>query len=179
MSDAWPTWATAYVEVVDADPGWPAYAADLIAPLGHRCARWLDGEVEHVGSTAVPGLPAKPIVDLMAPVRSLTKAREADGVLSADGWHLVPPHLDDRPWRRFYVLPEGDQRLAHLHLVERQHPRWTEVLAFRDALRADPGLAAEYAAIKRDVAARFADDREGYTQAKSDFVERVVARARP
>lgn len=173
-ADAWPTWATATVEVVAPDPGWAHLAERLAADLNRRCAPWLDGEVEHIGSTAIPGLPAKPIVDLMAPVTRLAETPEADRRLMDGGWELVPPKLDGRPWRRFYVLPEGDHRSAHLHLVERGHPRWREVVAFRDALLADASLAARYAAIKREAADRFGDDREAYTRAKSAFVQRVV-----
>ncbi len=79
----------------------------------------LDGPAEHIGSTSVPGLPAKPIVDLMAPIASLSSGHaEADSVLADAGWQLVPPELDNRPWRRFYALPHGTKRAAHLHLVE-------------------------------------------------------------
>ncbi len=173
-ADAWPTWATAPIEVVAHDPGWAELAATLATDLDRRCAPWLDGEVEHVGSTAIPGLPAKPIVDLMAPVRHLAETPAADSPLSVAGWELVPPALDERPWRRFYVQPEGDRRVAHLHLVERGHARWREVVTFRDALLVDAALAAEYAAIKREAAVRFGEDREAYTAAKSSFIQRVV-----
>lgn len=132
----------------------------------------------HVGSTAVPGLAAKPVVDLMAPVRSLTASEEADAVLAGCGWRLVPPDLDQRPWRRLHVLPEDDRRLAHLHLIEPDHPRWHEALAFRDRLRREPDLAAEYARLKRQAARRHGRDREVYTQAKSAFVEAVLRRQR-
>lgn len=144
MSEAWPTWARQSVEISETDPGWERHAAELLADLERRLAYWLAGHVEHVGSTAMPGLAAKAIIDLMAPVSSLIDSGRADDVLAEAGWHLVPPELDQRPWRRMHVLPDGERRLAHLHLVEPTHPRWRDVLLFRDRLRLHPELVAEY-----------------------------------
>jgi GrpB-like predicted nucleotidyltransferase (UPF0157 family) len=174
VSQDWPAWATQPVEIVEPDPNWPGLASQLIVDLRVRLAPWLGGEVEHVGSTAVPNLPAKPILDLMAPIRSLDRAAESDTTLAEAGWELVPPELDQRRWRRFHVLPDGDRRFAHLQLVERTHPMTVEVLAFRDALRADAAAAAEYATLKRRLAATSADDREAYTRAKSTFVRSIL-----
>ena len=131
--------------------------------------------IHHVGSTAVPGLAAKPIIDLLAIVESLEDTWGAHDTLTEAGWELVPPELDDRPWRRMFVLPDGDRRVAHLHFVRADHPRARETLAFRDTLRRDPSLADEYAHLKRRAATTHHDDREAYTEAKSAFVARVVA----
>lgn len=90
----------------------------------------------------------------------------------------MPPELDGRPWRRFFVLAEGSRRRAHLHLVERDHRRWQDALTFRDALSAQPETAAAYAALKRELARRYPDDREAYSAAKTAFVEKVLAAAR-
>lgn len=174
MSDHWPAWATQKVEIVDWDPTWEPRARGLIADVGQRLDRWLAGPVEHVGSTAVQGLAAKPVLDLLAPVDSLPAAPGADDVLAEAGWQLVPPELDRRPWRRMYVLPEDDRRLAHLHLVEREHPRWRQILEFRDRLRRHPELAREYAEVKRLAARVHPDDREAYTEAKSAFVASAI-----
>lgn len=177
MTEDWPTWATEKVEILDWDPSWAQRASELISDLDDSLARWLVGPIEHIGSTAVPGLAAKPVIDLMAPVGSLAGAAEADEVLMEAGWELVPPELDQRPWRRMYVMPDGDRRLAHLHLIEPEHPRWREVLLFRDRLRQDPQLVQRYQHIKRLAARAHPDDREAYTKAKSDFVEHVVGRS--
>lgn len=170
----WPAWATAPIEVVDPDPDWAEQGARLAQAMGDLLASWLVGPVEHVGSTAVPGLPAKPIIDLLAPVRSLDDARAASRGLRVAGWSLVPPDLDGRPWRRLYVLPDGDRRLAHLHLVASDHPRVARTVLFRDRLRADPDLAEAYGRLKRDAAAAHRDDREAYTRAKTAFIDEVV-----
>jgi GrpB-like predicted nucleotidyltransferase (UPF0157 family) len=174
MAGEWPAWATEPVRVEPFDPAWLGRAEGLCRDLRLRLAPWLDGEVEHVGSTAVPGLPAKPTVDLMAPVVSVQGAAAADAVLAEAGWSLVPPELDQRPWRRFYVLPEGARRVAHLHLVSQHGDRWGQVLAFRDRLRARPDLARQYAERKVDLARRHPHDREAYTDGKATFIERAL-----
>jgi GrpB-like predicted nucleotidyltransferase (UPF0157 family) len=175
----WPAWATAPIELVPPDPSWSRRAVDLAADVARRMGPSLEGAVEHVGSTAVPGLVAKPILDLLAPVRSLAVARDVHRRLIDAGWELVPPELDARPWRRLYVLPAGDRRLAHLHLVEYTHPRAAELLRFRDELRRRPELVAGYARHKAAAAAAHADDREGYTAAKSSFVAAVLGGTAP
>jgi GrpB-like predicted nucleotidyltransferase (UPF0157 family) len=122
------------------------------------------------------GLPAKPIIDLQALVVDLSAAESIAGTIAAHGWHYVEPALDQRPWRRFFVKVLGGRRSAHLHLMTQGTPRWGQQLAFRDALRASPSLAAQYAALKRALAAQHSDDREAYSAAKQDFVEGVLAR---
>jgi GrpB-like predicted nucleotidyltransferase (UPF0157 family) len=143
-------------------------------------APWLVDGVEHVGSTAVPGLAAKPVIDLMASVRDPDAVVEQAGdLLWADGWWHVPPELDSGgSWRRFFVKPDpsGQHRYAHLHVIAAGHPRWGEQIAFRDALRGDDELARRYAELKRRLAAEHADDREAYTDGKGAFVRDALDR---
>lgn len=169
-----PPWAYERAEVLPYDPRWPGRAAEECSRLRALLASWLV-DVAHVGSTAVPGLAAKPIVDVMASVTDLDAV--PPDVLTADGWCYVPPELDGRPWRRFYVKPDesGQHREAHLHLLQAGHPRWTDQLAFRDTLRADDELAQRYAALKHRLSAEVGDDREAYTEAKAEFVASVLA----
>ncbi len=136
----WPAWATARVQVRPADPQWQRRGEVLRHELDLTLARWLMAPVEHVGSTAVPGLAAKPVLDLQAAVANLGCAPAVAEVLAGSGWHLVPPELDARPWRRFLVQVGDGMRVAHLHLLTANSKRWGEQLAFRDALRNDPGL---------------------------------------
>lgn len=96
-------------------------------------------------------------------------------MLADAGWQLVPPDLDGRPWRRFYVLAAGRRRLAHLHLVEPTSPRWREAIRFRDTLRTHPMLAAAYGEVKHAAAEAHPDDRERYTAEKADFIEKVLS----
>jgi GrpB-like predicted nucleotidyltransferase (UPF0157 family) len=177
VSDAVPPWAYERPEVQPHDPGLPPLAAAERARLLTLLAPWLADGVEHVGSTAVPGLAAKPVIDLMASVRALDEVvQQAGQRLAADGWCYVPPPLDGRPWRRFFVKPDpsGQHRYAHLHVIAAGHPRWAEQLAFRDALRRDAGLAGRYADLKRRLATAHADDREAYTAAKGRFVTEAL-----
>jgi GrpB-like predicted nucleotidyltransferase (UPF0157 family) len=174
VSESWPAWATEPIEIVDPDPAWATRASALRADLEDRLAPWLEGSIEHVGSTAVPGLAAKPVVDLLAPVPVGSATEEAHGPLTTAGWELVPPELDERSLRRLYVLAEGSRRRAHLHLVDPDHPRARAEVVFRDQLRQQPELAGTYERLKRVAAARHRDDREAYTEAKSDFVQQVL-----
>ncbi|WP_326834056.1 GrpB family protein [Amycolatopsis rhabdoformis] len=174
-----PGWAYEKPRIAAADPAWSARGAGLCARLGEVLRPWLVEGVEHVGSTSVPGLAAKPVVDVMASVRDVDEVvAEAGSLLSSAGWAYVPPSLDvGAPYRRFFVLPDaaGEQRLAHLHVLPAGHPRWSAQLAFRDALRADPALAAEYAALKHRLT-RETGDREAYTAGKTEFVTGVLSR---
>ena len=172
-----PAWAVEGVHLSAYDPAWPQRAAAFAAELRPVLDRWLLGPIEHVGSTAIPGIVAKPVIDLMA------QASDTDAVVSAAGgaldeldWRYVPPELDGRPWRRFFakVSADGQHRLAHLHLITAGAARWDQQLLFRDALRADPALRDEYATVKAKLASLHGADRERYTDEKAAFVTRVL-----
>lgn len=175
----WPAWATAQVQVQPADPQWQWLGERLRAELEAALTRWLTAPVEHVGSTSVPGLPAKPVLDLQAAVSDLDCAPAVAEALAGSGWHLVPPDLDGRPWRRFMVQAAGEVRVAHLHLMVGGTERWVEQLAFRDALREDPELRQRYATLKQALAAVHVDDRESYTAGKADFIRCALGRRAP
>jgi GrpB-like predicted nucleotidyltransferase (UPF0157 family) len=181
MSDAVPPWAHERPELHPHDPRWGHWAQAERGRLAELLAPWLVDGVEHVGSTAVPGLAAKPVIDLMASVTDPdTVTAQASQRLAADGWCYVPPELDRRPWRRFFVKPDasGLRRAAHLHLISAGHPRWAEQIAFRDALRGDHQLARKYENLKRLLTVQHADDREAYSRAKAKFVADVLRQPR-
>jgi GrpB-like predicted nucleotidyltransferase (UPF0157 family) len=177
-----PAWAVEQVRVLDYDPKWPEHAEVFAGELRRLLADWLTGPVVHVGSTAIPRLRAKPIIDLQAtaqdPAAAISSTRDA---LAAASWFFVPRELDQRPWRWFVVRADsaGRHRLAHLHLMRPDEPRWRQQIAFRDRLRVDPALRDEYADLKAAAAQTFAQDREAYTAAKSAFVQRVDGGALP
>lgn len=162
------------MEVHPPDKAWRERGIQAGLLLEAALAAWLVAPVKHVGSTAVPGLPAKPILDLQAAVADLARASRVAATLAPAGWHFVPPELDGRPWRRFFVQIADGHRIAHLHLMTPSSPRWGEQVIFRDALRADPALAQRYATLKRSLAARYADDREACTAAKANFIRTVL-----
>ena len=165
------------LHLVDWDPAWPArFAAEAARIAGALGARAL--AVEHVGSTAVPGLAGKPVLDVAVAVASLDDADACIAPLEALGYVYRGPHGDD-PRRRYYARDDdAGRRAAQLHLYALPAAAWDEKLAFRDALRADPRLAAAYAAEKRRVADVVGWDKGAYSVAKGPFVEAVLARLR-
>lgn len=155
------------------DPSWPqVYAAERDRLLSLLPGVWM--EVQHVGSTAVPGLVAKPIIDILAGVASMAVARSLIPSLCAWGYTTSTEYnatLSDRQWLMRWA---AGRRTHHLHVVVHEGPVWRQWLRFRDALRASPALAARYAELKADCARRYATDREAYTEAKADFIRRAT-----
>lgn len=170
------------IELREYDPRWPEM---FLAEKEHLLAclpRDLVGRIEHFGSTAVPGLVAKPVVDMLVEVRSLeeTKARIAP-VLEAQGYdYFWRPSFGDStpPFYAWFIRRDGEgRRTHHIHMVEPHFEHWNRLL-FRDWLIAHPEAAAEYAALKRKLAAAHPDDREAYTAGKTEFVVRVTEAAK-
>lgn len=161
------------VEIVEADADWAARFEQERDVLTRILAPWLAGSIEHIGSTAVPGLAAKPVIDFMAPVASLDGSRPAIAAAKSIGYCYAPYRTDVEHW---FCKPSYRERTHHLHLVPAASVRWIDALAFRDAPRNEPATAAEYEALKRRLAIECRHDREAYTQAKGPFVRRVVQR---
>jgi GrpB-like predicted nucleotidyltransferase (UPF0157 family) len=156
----------ALVEIVAYDPSWPgAFEAER-----KRLAPLLGGvQVHHFGSTAVPGLAAKPVIDMIVLVPDLDAP--IAGLVAEAGYQFPQAFNATLTHRRFLCYPSAVHRTHHLHLVG-DREELERRLRFRDRLRADASLAAEYLALKRELAARYRDDRDAYTDAKSDFVRR-------
>jgi GrpB-like predicted nucleotidyltransferase (UPF0157 family) len=137
-------------------------------------ARWLEGGIHHIGSTAVPGARAKPIIDIIAGVRDLEEARAAFEPLRALGYC----YHEHRPEAHAFFKPESAadwwEQTHHLHLTEPGSDLWRERLAFRDALRVDRALAIEYEHWKLTHAVG-APHPTAYTESKREFVARVLA----
>jgi GrpB-like predicted nucleotidyltransferase (UPF0157 family) len=166
------------IEIKDYDPAWPGRFAEQRDRLADILAPWLAAPIEHIGSTSVPGLRAKPIVDILAPVDSLAARAAMVDALSADGWLYWPddPNGAQRLW---FLRPEPGERTHHLLVVEHGSSKAQALLAFRDALRADSALAREYEDLKIRLAWEHPEDRDAYTAAKADFVARVVEGNQP
>jgi GrpB-like predicted nucleotidyltransferase (UPF0157 family) len=158
------------VDIVEYDPAWQQEFAEQRDRLTILLRGWLAEPVEHVGSTAVPGLVSKPIVDILAPVTSLVEARGAVSILEEDGW-LHWPTDPNRSWRLWFLRPQPDARTHHLYLIQYDDPHVRELRAFRDVLRANEALRDRYEALKRNLAKAFRDDREAYTKAKTRFID--------
>ncbi|MFT4706150.1 MAG: GrpB-like predicted nucleotidyltransferase (UPF0157 family) [Bradymonadia bacterium] len=153
------------------DPHWPITFAVERDRLAEQLAPWLVGTIAHIGSTAVPGLAAKPVVDMMAPVSGLTESRPAIRDLVDTGWVHSEYRGDVMHW---LCKPSPAHRTHHLHLVPFNGALWHDRITFRDALRADAALRDEYAALKSELAVRFSDDRDRYTAAKTPFIRRAL-----
>jgi GrpB-like predicted nucleotidyltransferase (UPF0157 family) len=157
------------------DPSWPARFEEERASLADAIGQWAAGGIHHVGSTAVPGLDAKPIIDILVGVADLPNSRACFEPLAHLGYLYAPYRVREMHW---FCKPHPSRRTHHLHLVPTDSRRFRDELAFRDHLRSHPDTAAAYAALKRRLAARFEDDREAYTAAKSDFISAVLGGAR-
>jgi GrpB-like predicted nucleotidyltransferase (UPF0157 family) len=163
------------VFMVPHDPEWPRLFEDERERLDRVLSPWLAGPIEHIGSTAVPGLSAKPVIDIMAAVHDLPSSMDAREAVAPLSYVYFPYRPDAMHW---FCKPSPERRTHHLHLVPVDGALWAERLLFRDHLRTSPDARAEYEALKRRLAAQHRLDREAYTEAKGDFVRSVVARAR-
>jgi GrpB-like predicted nucleotidyltransferase (UPF0157 family) len=162
------------VEVADSDPRWQLVFDRLAADIRSALAS-LDAIVEHVGSTSVPGLAAKPIIDIAIGLPGPIAIDRVIALLEPAGCIY---RRDERAHGgQLFVIDEDGQpgrRIAFLHVVAVDDPQWSRYLAFRDLLRADPRARAEYQQLKRQLAAEFANDRVGYTSAKATFIESLL-----
>jgi GrpB-like predicted nucleotidyltransferase (UPF0157 family) len=131
-------------------------------------------ELQHIGSTAIPGLPAKPIIDMLAGVESMVVADEMVTPICSAGYTTSTDFNASLVDRRWFMRWANGHRTHHLHVVVHGSRTWLEHLRFRDELRLSPALAARYAALKFELAAKHTADREAYTDAKAKFVQSVL-----
>jgi GrpB-like predicted nucleotidyltransferase (UPF0157 family) len=131
--------------------------------------------VEHIGSTAVPGMPAKPILDLMPGVATPEDAQRCVEPIRSLGYEYKGEM--EIPGRFYFVLRHNGLSMTHLHLFPTSHPEWQKHLRFRDYLRAHSEAAAEYARLKRELAGKFATQRQAYTNAKDAFIQSILLTA--
>lgn len=182
------------IVIADYDPAWVRRFEEERAMIVRACGRDAFVRIEHVGSTAVPGLAAKPIIDIMPGVRSLDAFAEHIASLESLGYQYAPeterpmPELNDpgMPFRRYFRKDVDGVRAFHMHTVEVTSGFWHEHLLFRNYLRTNPDEAHAYADLKRTLAATYnatmlADNVNinlGYTDHKSEFVAGIMAKAR-
>jgi GrpB-like predicted nucleotidyltransferase (UPF0157 family) len=164
------------IEVVEYSQHWMELFDTERDVLAHELKSWLVEVPEHIGSTAVPGLAAKPIIDIMAPVASLEASLPAIEAAGRIGYVFYPYKAEVMHW---FCKPSPGYRTHHLHLVPIGSQLWIDRLTFRDALRANEALRTEYQALKQSLAQLHREDREAYTSAKGPFIERVLRVACP
>lgn len=160
------------VQVVPYDSAWPGGFDAEKALLERTIGRWVTGGIHHVGSTAVPGLAAKPVIDILAGVEGLPASKGCFGALAELGYQYASYRADEMHW---FCKPSPARRTHHLHLVPTGSRRYCEELAFRDLLRAAPNLAEHYQTLKQQLAAEYRNDREAYTEAKQTFIAEALA----
>ncbi|GAA3244235.1 GrpB family protein [Dactylosporangium siamense] len=157
------------IEVRDHDPGWPSAARRAIEEL----AAALPGAVEHVGSTAVPGLAAKPVIDLMAATPALDAVLAVEDVLAGLGYHRLETGMRER----LFYRRDGEPVAYHLHVVTEASWDTRNERLLRDHLLQEPADREAYGALKRELAAA-GHDGDTYTRAKTALIQRMVDAAR-
>jgi GrpB-like predicted nucleotidyltransferase (UPF0157 family) len=165
------------IVIVAYDPAWVAsFEAErelVQSALGDLLTR----PVEHIGSTAVPGLAAKPIIDMLAVVEHIDDVAERVDALRSVGWVDAPESTDAFDRSRSFCTPSIAARTHHLHVVEDASENWRGWVAFRDHLRTHPEVAREYASLKQQLAAQYGadpNDRNAYRGGKAGFIARVT-----
>lgn len=164
------------IEVVPYDPRWPGLfeleKASLMPAFGeYLCC------IEHIGSTAVPGLAAKPVIDILAGVRSISEAPRFIPALQDLGYEYIPKHEAVFPQRRYLHKILNGRHTHHLHIVEPSSDFFKVQILFRDHLRRCPEDAARYADLKYRLALEFRNDREAYTDGKSQLIQEILQSA--
>ncbi len=170
------------VAVVPYDPQWPALFQEEKEWLRSCLPAELMGRIEHFGSTAVPGLAAKPIVDMLVEVTNLEEVKQrVVPILESKGYDYFwrPSWGDDvPPWYAWFIRRNADGvRTHHIHMVESHFEHWDRLL-FRDYLIRHPAVALEYQTLKLRLAAAHPNDRVAYTNGKTEFITRVTEKAR-
>jgi GrpB-like predicted nucleotidyltransferase (UPF0157 family) len=131
--------------------------------------------IEHIGSTSVPGLCAKPVLDLALGVSTLREVDAALPALAAAGFLYRPEYESTIPDRRYFVRPKDQTLRVHLHAVLLHGALWQQHISFRDQLRSDAQLREAYSDLKRSLAVAHAGNKVAYTEAKSPFIRKVLA----
>ena len=162
------------IEVVPYDPEWAQRfreeAEQLLEVFGSLVVA-----VHHVGSTAVPGLEAKPIIDILVVVRDLEQVHHYNEAMATRGY--IPKGSFGIQGRRFFIKGTETERTHHIHVFARGHPAIRRHLAFRDYLRAHPDRARAYGRLKAKLARRFRHDIEGYMAGKDAFIKTIEKEA--
>jgi GrpB-like predicted nucleotidyltransferase (UPF0157 family) len=179
------------IVITDYDPVWPQRFERERLEILRVCGAKPFVRIEHMGSTAVPGLAAKAIIDIMPGLRSLDDAAALIAPLASLGYQYVPEYerpseIDEgMPLRRYFRKDVNGERAFHMHMVEAGSEIWVTQLIFRDFLRISPEDAAEYARVKRRVAGEYnltvtprSNSNLGYTDKKSDCISAIMAKAR-
>ena len=166
------------ISIVPYDSEWPNLFEDEAASLRRKLPRTIVMRIEHFGSTAVPGLAAKPVIDLLVQVNSLEETRKrVVPLLESEGYDYFW-RTDVSPAYAWFIKRDASgKRTHHIHMVEADSKMW-ERLYFRDYLREFPEEARRYAELKQSLAGRYPNDRIAYTEGKAEYIKAMMDRAK-
>ena len=162
------------VRVVPHDPRWTRLFQEAAAQLHDAFGEYLLA-LHHIGSTAIPGMPAKPVIDILPVVQDIERVTDAEPALTRHGYE--PRGKYGIPGRRYFFREEAGRRTHHVHVYEREDPAVTRHLAFRDYLIAYPDEATRYAQLKVSLAVRHRDERQRYVEGKQALTAELERRA--
>ena len=162
------------VNIVSYSKHWPLHFAqvrdDLLTGFGDIAV-----QIEHIGSTSVPGLAGKPVIDVLVGADSLAAVESRTVALERLRYRYISKYEHELPMRRYFVKAEGTDSLrVHVHAVVLGSSIWHQHIAFRNALRSDGSLFSEYHSLKMELAARFPHDKSSYTAAKAPFIRSAL-----
>lgn len=169
------------IAVVPYDPEWPQRYAALEQRLKKLLPKNLVQRIAHIGSTAVPGLSAKPIIDVQVEVNDMEEVRErVVPMLEGEGYEFIwrPSIGESEPYYAWFIRRnEKGERTEHIHIVAPDHNSAGRII-FRDLLRRHPEEAAAYETLKTSLAKKHAKDRVAYTQGKTAFIQDILRKGR-
>jgi GrpB-like predicted nucleotidyltransferase (UPF0157 family) len=164
------------IEVVPYNPDWPSLfkmeADRLGAILGQEAVA-----IHHIGSTAIPNIRAKPIIDILVEVQDIEKVDDFNTEMIRQGYR--PQGEFGIPGRRFFIKGPDDARTHHIHVFQTGHPEVQRHLDFRDYMVTHPEEAQAYSRLKETLAQRFPEDIEGYVAGKDGFIKDIDRKAKP
>lgn len=164
---------TEEVHIAEYDPRWPALYEQERAALALALGP-LALDIQHAGSTSVPGLAAKPIIDIAVAIEEYPLPTAAIDAVVALGYE----HMGEFGIPRRHYFRKGSPRSHHVHIVELANPEWENFVIFRDYLRTHPQALSQYEALKRELAQTHRHNRELYTESKSPFIRQAIERAK-
>jgi GrpB-like predicted nucleotidyltransferase (UPF0157 family) len=165
------------VTIVEYSPTWPEQF-DQEKHLLQKILENTGAVIEHIGSTSVVGLAAKPIIDIMIGLPDFALADSLVSKFTALQYNYISKYEDVMPDRRFFTKKQRDTTTHHIHMVGRGSEFWERHLLFRNFLRENPDLARRYAALKKELAQREWQDGNEYAGAKTEFIRNIEAQAR-
>lgn len=129
-------------------------------------------DIQHVGSTSIPSIKAKPIIDLVVGIEDMSKVKEIDEIVEREGMYKSSKHQIEGDV--LYLIKDGDMVTHHIHIVEINQNRWEDYLGFRDYLIRHPAFASQYNKLKEELIYQHKNERNKYTRKKSDFICNVL-----